>query len=201
MMNRKVHQLDKYAHPHLQKAPIINGKSKKLAMNKRPMTHYQGKSVHERLYKHDLEKTKIAYAKKQQEDQEKLERDMMKSPPRPVNSNELNVGVRLYQKGMKKQEEKERYCEDFKELREQKLEAELVFKPQINPQRSRQKSAERREETLLNYGKQVKEKRELAKQMIQYREDTQWDYQPKINKRSAKIIQERSQIMVMSPNN
>ena len=60
---------------------------------------------------------------------------------------------------------------------------------------------ERREETLLNYGKQVKEKRELAKQMIQDREDTQWDYQPKINKRSAKIIQERSQIMVLSPKN
>ena len=44
------------------------------------------------------------------------------------------MGVRLYQKGMKKQEEKERYCEDFKELREKKIEAELLFKPQINPQ-------------------------------------------------------------------
>jgi hypothetical protein len=37
--------------------------------------------------------------------------------------------VRLYQKGIKKQEEKERYCKQLKEVEELLEQRELVFKP------------------------------------------------------------------------
>lgn len=39
--------------------------------------------------------------------------------------------MRLYQKGIKRLEEKERHCRQIKELEERKLEEELIFKPQL----------------------------------------------------------------------
>jgi hypothetical protein len=47
---------------------------------------------------------------------------MMKSPLKKLtNPNELNIGVRLYQKGIKKLEARERFCQDVKENRENKI--------------------------------------------------------------------------------
>ncbi len=54
----------------------------------------------------------------------------LKSPKRKsIDPNELNIGTRLYQKGIKKIEERERYIKQVKEIHE-KLEFEaLDFKP------------------------------------------------------------------------
>jgi hypothetical protein len=51
---------------------------------------------------------------------------------RKTNPNELNIGVRLYQKGVKKMEDRERFCKDVKDIIEVKLQQELLFKPTIN---------------------------------------------------------------------
>lgn len=67
-----------------------------------------------RLYQQDLEKNKLALAKQQQDDleYERFMKKQMKSPKRMAESDptELNIGIRLYQKGIKKLEEKERFC-------------------------------------------------------------------------------------------
>ena len=55
---------------------------------------------------------------------------IMKSPKRlPLDPNELNFGVRLYQKGVKTQEEKERMCKETKEKQEKSILDAYVFKP------------------------------------------------------------------------
>jgi hypothetical protein len=57
----------------------------------------------------------------------------MKSPLKKLtNPNELNIGVRLYQKGVKKMEERDRFCQDVKDIIETKIQQELIFKPKIN---------------------------------------------------------------------
>lgn len=44
-------------------------------------------------------------------------------------SDTFNVGVRLYQKGIKRQEEKERFCKQVREVEEMLKDRELIFKP------------------------------------------------------------------------
>lgn len=47
---------------------------------------------------------------------------LMKSPLKKLtNPNELNIGVRLYQKGVKKMEERDRFCQDVKDIIETKI--------------------------------------------------------------------------------
>lgn len=55
---------------------------------------------------------------------------MLRSPKRqPIDPNELNIGTRLYQKGVKRQEEKERFCKNEKERMNNKIDEKLIFKP------------------------------------------------------------------------
>jgi predicted nucleic acid-binding protein len=51
------------------------------------------------------------------------------SSPKHIDQNQLNVGVRLYQKGLKKQEEQERKRREMMELLERKKDEELIFHP------------------------------------------------------------------------
>ena len=46
----------------------------------------------------------------------------------------------------------------------------------------------RREEDLINYGRLLLEKKEKARLEMMHREDSAFDYKPKINRRSEKII-------------
>lgn len=43
----------------------------------------------------------------------------------------FNIGVRLYQKGIKRMEERERFCREVKAEEERRKEEELVFQPQL----------------------------------------------------------------------
>lgn len=54
----------------------------------------------------------------------------LKSPKRKsIDPNELNIGTRLYQKGIKKIEERERYIKQVKEIHEKQEFEALDFKP------------------------------------------------------------------------
>jgi hypothetical protein len=55
----------RYKYPSIQPVPYINDKSRKLAMQRRPLTATAKakQSVHLRLYQQDLEKTRIYQAK------------------------------------------------------------------------------------------------------------------------------------------
>ena len=61
----------------------------------------------------------------------------VKSPQRyQTDPNELNPGVRLYQKGIKLQEEKERVIKETKEVMKAMEVDGLDFKPKINRSKS-----------------------------------------------------------------
>lgn len=78
----------------------------------------------------------------------------------------FNFGVRLYQKGVKRQEEKERFCKQVKEVEEMLKDRELIFRPQLVSKQLREKSAEgrpRKEEELIMYGRMINEKKEMAR--------------------------------------
>jgi hypothetical protein len=53
----------------------------------------------------------------------------LSSPKHHIDQTQLNVGVRLYQKGLKKQEEQERKRREMMELLERKKDEELIFHP------------------------------------------------------------------------
>lgn len=105
----------------------------------------------------------------------------------------FNVGVRLYQKGVKRQEEKERFCKQVREVEEMLKERELIFKPQLVARQlpdSGKLPAAKAEELLL-YGRMINEKKEMARFINTQYEDTRFAFVPKINKKSERIVSER----------
>ena len=72
----------RYRHPQIQPVPHISEKSRRLALQRRPQLAQQ--PVHIRLYQQELEKTKFALAKQQQNEQEMAQylrkQQMLKSP-------------------------------------------------------------------------------------------------------------------------
>ena len=117
---------------------------------------------------------------------------------------ELNIGIRLYQKGIKKLEEKERFCKQAKDIYEKQEVEGLEFKPVLVSKQHRDKSQNnntstmgrtKREEELISYGKMINERKEKARVELQHIQENQYDHQPKINKKSAKIMQEKTQYM------
>ena len=49
----------------------------------------------------------------------------------------------------------------------------------------------RTEEQLIEYGKRIRERREKAREEIEKEKDGMYQYVPKINKRSEKIVKEK----------
>ena len=106
----------------------------------------------------------------------------------------FNVGVRLYQKGIKRQEEKERFCKQVREVEEMLKDRELIFKPQLVAKQlpdSGKQPVQKAEELIL-YGRMIHEKKEMARFINTQYEDTRFDFVPKINKKSEKIVNERA---------
>ncbi|TNV85154.1 hypothetical protein FGO68_gene11081 [Halteria grandinella] len=209
----------RYRHPQIQPVPHISERSRRLALLKRP-PHNAQQPVHIRLYNQELEKTQIAMRKQQEmavEQQEMAMRQqhrqaMLHQAPAQTQQDgangPLNIGVRLYQKGIKKQEEKERYCKQLKEVEELLEQRELVFKPHLiakpsqNTQstvmRDKSSGQLRKEEELIMYGRMLNEKKEMARVINSQYEESRFDFVPKINKKSEKIVQERSRYLVGS---
>jgi hypothetical protein len=102
--------------------------------------------------------------------------------------------VRLYQKGIKKQEEKERYCKQLREVEEMLEARELKFKPQLIAKGppSNKPGGLRKEEELIMYGRLLQEKKEMARVINSQYEESKFDFVPKINRKSEQIVQERS---------
>lgn len=99
----------------------------------------------------------------------------------------------MYQKGVKRQEERDRQLKQLKESEERRLQEALVFRPQLV---SRGPRAERtadmsKEEELILYGKMLNEKKEMARVINMQYEDSKFDFLPKINKKSEQIVQEK----------
>jgi len=56
----------------------------------------------------------------------------------------------------------------------------------------------RKEEELIMYGRMLNEKKEMARVINSQYEESRFDFVPKINKKSEKIVQERSRYLVGS---
>lgn len=109
--------------------------------------------------------------------------------------------MRLYQKGVKRQEEKERFCKQVREVEEMLKDRELIFKPQLVARQlpdSGKLPSDKAEELLL-YGRMIHEKKEMARFINTQYEDTRFDFVPKINKKSEKIVSERAKYVVPEP--
>ena len=75
---------------------------------------------------------------------------------------------------------------------------ELIFRPQLVSKQLREKSAEgrpRKEEELIMYGRMINEKKEMARVINSQYEDTRFNFVPKINKKSEKIVMEKSRYL------
>jgi hypothetical protein len=73
--------------------------------------------------------------------------------------------VRLYQKGLKLLEEKERIIKQKKEEVEKIEESELKFRPQIitTQRQNANEQIGKKEEELIRYGRMLNEKKEMAR--------------------------------------
>lgn len=103
--------------------------------------------------------------------------------------------MRLYQKGIKRLEERERFCREVKAEEERRIEEELVFHPTLvtryyHPENK--VNGVRKEEELMLYGRMLNERKEMARIInVQY-EESKFNFVPKINKRSEKIVNEKT---------
>lgn len=53
----------------------------------------------------------------------------------------------------------------------------------------------RKEEELIMYGRMLHEKKEMARIINEQYEESKYDFMPKINKKSERIVQEKSRYM------
>jgi len=89
--------------------------------------------------------------------------------PAAVDDPTFNIGVRLYQKGVKRLEERDRYCRQVKEVETLLEGKELLFHPRLVAKpaaRGAERSAERtlkKEEELIHYGRMLNQKKEMAR--------------------------------------
>jgi hypothetical protein len=84
----------------------------------------------------------------------------------PPATQPFNIGVRLYQKGIKRMEERDRFCREVKAEEERRIEEELVFQPQIVTryyQSDKYNNPVKKEEELMLYGRMLNEKKEMAR--------------------------------------
>eukprot|EP00347_Sterkiella_histriomuscorum_P019160 403342715 len=106
-----------------------------------------------------------------------------------------NPGIRLYLKGIKKQEEMQRQAQEAQIMKDVKEQEGLTFKPQLVTRKSKQHQRDcKPEEYLLNYGKIIQEKHAKLKQEYERQEILNYDFKPKINKKSALIDFEKSML-------
>ncbi|CDW86863.1 UNKNOWN [Stylonychia lemnae] len=103
-----------------------------------------------------------------------------------------NAGIRLYLKGVKKQEELTRQAQEAKVLQEVKEYEGLTFQPQLHTKKSKQFVRNGKpEDFLINYGRFIQEKHAKLRKEYQYQQEN-FDFKPKINNKSKRIDQEKS---------
>jgi hypothetical protein len=92
-------------------------------------------------------------------------------------------------------EERDRFCREVKAEEDRKKEEENIFQPQLVTryyQGGDRGCNVRKEEELMLYGRMLNEKKEMARIInVQY-EESKFDFVPKINKKSEKIVNEKT---------
>ena len=112
----------------------------------------------------------------------------------PTQSHPFNIGVRLYQKGIKRMEERDRFCREVKAEEERRVEEELIFQPQIVTryyQSDKTHNAGKKEEELMLYGRMLNEKKEMARIINDQYEESKFNFVPKINRKSERIVNDK----------
>ncbi|TNV79180.1 hypothetical protein FGO68_gene1688 [Halteria grandinella] len=104
-----------------------------------------------------------------------------------------NPGVRLYLKGLKKQEDKARMAEQARQQYEEQEKEKYTFKPQISNKSAKQRDMNV-ETYLLNYGKMITQKHELLRREYEEIQNLGFKYKPTINKTSELMVQHRQRI-------
>jgi hypothetical protein len=115
----------------------------------------------------------------------------------PTPTSTFNIGVRLYQKGIKRLEERDRFCREVKAEEERRVEEELIFHPQLVTRYYEQlkNTGVSKEEELMLYGRMLNEKKEMARIINTQYEESKYAFVPKINKKSEKIVMEKSKYL------
>jgi len=172
-----------------QHNPQINEKSRRI-MEQR----YAGKkvNVHDRLHQQAQIKNKM------KQNLEQTETSFNTSTKKTTSDKKyLNIGHRLYMKGLKKREETERAIAEAKVERKKKEESGLTFRPVINENAHElaKRSYEPPEFSLIQRGRTAAEKKEKAKAMKLQMEMKDCSFKPQITKMSERIINEKKKTM------
>lgn len=106
----------------------------------------------------------------------------------------VNYGEKLYLKGIKRMEEKEKYNHKEKMLKELEEVENLTFKPQINPisQFFGRHDGKKLEDHLIEKGKKSQDLLEKKRSEVLFERQHSYSFKPKINKNSERMIIERS---------
>ncbi|CAI2384299.1 unnamed protein product [Moneuplotes crassus] len=123
----------------------------------------------------------------------KPQRGMISKPFTDRRKTSNNIGEKLYQNGLKRMEEKERKAKREKIQNELKQYESLTFQPKINSSAKRfQRNSKRLEDQLIEKGKKTHDMIEKKRSEILFEQQNRYSFRPHINKKSDRIIQERS---------
>ena len=190
--------------PHINSHSVLLANKKKLP----------GGSVYSRLHTAALNKQRVEQRQKPkmtevsyeastlingsfsgQRSAKKRGRNLMDNIYTERNRTPNNYGEKLYQNGLKKMEERERRNYKEKKEREIKKYENLTFRPQINPiskNYGKYGKKKKLEDELIEKGKKTHDMIEKKRSEILFEEQHKHSFKPKINKKSERIIQERS---------
>jgi hypothetical protein len=121
-------------------------------------------------------------------------REMLPKSHTARNRTPQNYGEKLYQNGLKKLEEKERQHQKEKLEREMNEIENLSFRPQINSQNKHHSrlNNKRLEDRLIEKGKKSNDMIEKKRSEMLFEQQHRHSFKPQINKKSARIVMERS---------
>lgn len=187
--------------------PMINSHSVLLA-NKRKIP---GNNVYSRLHSEAVNKQKKKGSKNSNgnvsyeastiinggipapKSAKKRGRDLISDSFTQRNRTPNNYGEKLYQNGLKRMEEKERKSNREKIEKELKQYESLTFQPHINhTTRHQRRNSKKLEDQLIEKGKKTHDKIEKKRSEMMFEKQHRYSFKPRINKKSERIIQERS---------
>eukprot|EP00742_Colponemidia_sp_Colp-10_P009455 GILJ01010311.1.p1 GENE.GILJ01010311.1~~GILJ01010311.1.p1 ORF type:complete len:848 (-),score=134.53 GILJ01010311.1:87-2630(-) len=187
----------------MQHSPKIDDRSRRIASDRNRSPDGRTQSVFQRLHqqasmrKKQLEDWKATAENREKEDINKskgqmtyVSREMMKQ--RTVGPYE-NYGQRLYEEGIKSLELKQAQAEREKEKREKEVERELTFRPEISEMAKRlvRDGPNPFQQILEHMDKRRNLKQEKLRKEKEEREEAECTFQPIVNRRSEKLVQQR----------
>ncbi|EAS01875.2 hypothetical protein TTHERM_00785820 (macronuclear) [Tetrahymena thermophila SB210] len=153
-------------------------------------------SVHERLFA----QSKIKNIQQRETERSNSQANVQKKRVQRSSSlNEINYGIRLYQRGVKQREEKKKQIEKKKQEEINQVQQQCTYHPQINEISSIIAKSLRNEpvgEFLQKVAKQQRERKERARSFKLNSELDGCSFRPEINQISSQIAQEKMNILI-----